>query len=119
MSLIIAITEEIRIHCPDASNYHVEKRRIVEKGKNAGQEQWDVLGFYGSIGGAAESLLRGHLSYVLGSVSKDVVTDLKAMALSVDEAADHIARACADAAPHLLKLARIASQKETNTQDEG
>lgn len=106
MSLvIIQITEELRISSPDPLNFTVERRRIVEKGKNAGQEQWDTLGFYTTVKGAAESLIRGHLMQYLSPEHKEVVMDLKSLINAVDEAADLISRACAEAAPKLANRA--------------
>jgi hypothetical protein len=102
MSLVtIPILEHLRISSPDPMNFTVERRRIVEKGKNAGQEQWDTLGYFSSLGGAANSLLTGHLMDYLSPDHKEVVMDLKMVVSAIDEAADHIARSCAAAAPKL------------------
>lgn len=52
---MININENFIIDSDD-TQVIVKEKRVVQEGKSAGTECWDVLGYYGSVGQAAKGL---------------------------------------------------------------
>lgn len=99
MLIEIPLNDEIRICSPDPLNYTVEKKRVVKSGPNAGKVSWDVLGYHGSLDAAARSVLKSHANFFLKD--PEAIKDLKSLVNAIDEGADLIARACAEAGPRI------------------
>lgn len=95
--MIIQITDSVRFRYED-KNYMLERLRVVQEGKNAGMEVWDVVAYHSSFKDVAQSLLDRHFYLIAGKDGAiGVVKDLKSLIDAVDYGADLIARACADA----------------------
>ena len=88
---MIQINENVRIR-PEENNYTLEQRRIIKEGKNAGQEVWSVVGYYGTLDQAANQLFLRHTDLLL----PENVQDLKVLSLILEEVGAEIARACSD-----------------------
>lgn len=117
MSLLIPVTDNIRFASPDPNNYTLEQRRVVQSGPNKGKEQWDVLGYYGSLRGAAHALLKGHFSALLPDLGREP-KDLQTLIDAVDEGAALIARAC-ETAELRAKPARSPVTSSSSDEEQG
>ena len=53
----LQINEDYRISS-DAQNFILEKKRIAEKGKKAGEEVWSAVGYFGKIEWAFRDCVR-------------------------------------------------------------
>ena len=91
--MIIEIGDAARIRY-ESGNYMVEKKRVVQEGKNAGVVEWDVVGYNGSLQTAAQSLLTRHFHLLAVATAADSAKDLKTLIDAIDCGADLIARAC-------------------------
>jgi len=91
--MIIDVTDSVRFRYED-KNYMLERKRVVQEGKNAGAVQWDTVGYYGDLKTMAQSLLVRHLDLLVGDMQIGAVRDLKCLIDAVDCGADLIARVC-------------------------
>lgn len=91
--MIIDLCDVVRIRYEDR-NYMLEKRRVIQEGKNAGTIAWDVVGYYASFKQAATSLVGGNFHLLEAQEGMPVVKDLKTLIEAIDYGADLIARAC-------------------------
>lgn len=92
--MLIEIGESARIRY-DAQNYVVEKRRVVQEGKNAGSVEWDTVGYNGDLKTAAVSLLTRHFHLITKESGAGIAENLKTLIDAIDLGAELIARACA------------------------
>lgn len=101
----IQVTSNIRITMDDPLNYTIEKKRVVQDGKNKGQEQWDTVGYYGGLRNAAQALLTRHF----GLLAKEITaaSDLKTLISAIDEGAYLIAQSC--------KISSVTSSGSTSS----
>jgi hypothetical protein len=91
--MVVEIAEGVRI-TGEAQNFVLEKRRIVQEGKNAGAVEWDTVGYYGSLRDAAVALLKRHFALLEETTGAATAKDLQGLIDAVDYGADLIARAC-------------------------
>lgn len=98
--MVIQIREDVRISHSEG-NFQIERRRVVKEGKNAGQEAWSVVGYYGTLASAARGLFERHVYLLVG----DEVKDLKTFAMVIEEVGAEIATACRAAVEEAQKAA--------------
>lgn len=88
---IIPITDDVRI-TSDGLCVTIERRSLIENGKNAGEHRWSSVGFYGDVASAAQALVGRHLGLVAG-LGQDA--SLRELIAAVRQAAKDVAAAVA------------------------
>ncbi len=104
--MIIPINDDVRISYSE-SNYQLEKRRVVQEGKRAGEEVWSSFGYYSTLHSAAKGLLMRHLHMLL----PEDIKDLQTLAMVIEEVADGITRACKQAVQEQAAVVKEEEKK--------
>jgi len=85
---VIMITPDVRLSQQDGEVV-IEQRKIVERGKHAGEERWIFVGAYGSLEMAASTLVGRHY----GLIQPEHVTELKSLIVELKKATTRIIEA--------------------------
>ena len=86
---LLQITDDVRLSM-DGVCVTLEKRVVSEKGKRAGEERWDSVGYYPNVATAAQALMNRHVALLIGDAPK---ASLQEFAAAVTRAADKVVSA--------------------------
>lgn len=70
--VLVEVMDEYRLCKRDNLNYEVQSKRVVEKGKHAGEEVWDTRGFASTGMSAHRLLTRCIISDKQGKIRKEI-----------------------------------------------
>lgn len=61
----------------DANNWTLERESVIEKGKNAGQTQYVLVGYYGRLEQALARMVDEHAKHCGATTLEELLTELR------------------------------------------
>ena len=106
---IITLGENLRVRTDEPNNWVIEQKLKVLKGKNAGQDRWVALGYYGTVNLCMLAIFQKHTTLI---EKEKTVMRLKALNLKLKEYAALISASCSDLDKKLKEVRKAGAVEE-------